>query len=513
VGTESDWSITACGADYTLGIKTNGTIWSWGWNRLGQLGLGDTMDRNTPTQSGLLIPNPPASLTANIFSSSRIDLSWVDFAYNEAGFKIERKIRLTGIWQQIATVGSNVVSYSDISETGFAPLTTYCYRVRAYNTIGNSIYTNERIIALSGDWSVIEAGAYHTIVIKNNGTIWSCGSNDSGELGMGDLNIRNTFSQIGTNSDWVSIAAGGDRLGSHTIARKTNGTIWAWGYNEFGQLGIEITDNRDTPTPVGTSSDWSVIKTGCLHTTALKMNGNLRAWGQNDSGQLGLGDNEYRTTPSRVGTQSDWSAIAAGGYHTIARKTNNTIWVWGQNTYGQLGLGDSDTGTDRNTPAQLGSNSDWLAVSGANLSTIAAGANHTLAIKTNATLWAWGCNNYGQLGLGDTMDRNTPTQIGLDSDWYIILTGNIHTLARKTNGTLWAWGYNGSGQLGDGTLVDKTTPCQIGSASDWLAIAGGDSHTIARKTNGTIWVWGFNGSGQLGLGDNANRYVPTLVGE
>jgi alpha-tubulin suppressor-like RCC1 family protein len=455
VGTESDWSITACGANYTLGIKTNGTIWSWGWNQFGQLGLGDTMDRNIPTQSGLLIPNPPASLTVNIFSSARIDLSWVDFAYNEAGFKIERKIRLTGTWQQIATVGSNVVSYSDISETGFAPLTTYGYRVRTYNGFGNSLYSNEKMIALSGDWSAIEAGACHTIALKTNGTLWSCGSNDNGELGVGGYESRNTFSQIGTNSDWISIAAGGDKLGSHTIARKTNGTIWTWGYNDFGQLGLKDLDKRDQP--------------------------------------------------CQVGIESDWSLLALGGYHSAGLKTNGTIWVWGQNTYGQLGLGDSDTGIDRNTPTQIGSNSDWFS--------IAEGESNTIAGKVNGTLWAWGYNYNGQLGLGDTMNRNTPTQIGFDSDWYIILTGDIHTLARKTNGTLWVWGSNFYGELGLGDSLDRYTPIQMGSEIDWSAITAGYSHTIALRNNGTIWSWGQNNCGQLGLGDTIDRNVPTLVGE
>jgi alpha-tubulin suppressor-like RCC1 family protein len=199
--------------------------------------------------------------------------------------------------------------------------------------------------------------------------------------------------------------------------------------------------------------------------------------------------------------------VSAGGNYTIAIKTNATLWAWGGNGDGQLGLGyTSDWSNPVKTPTQMGSNSDW--------STISAGGSHNIALKNNRTIWTWGNNSAGQLGLGDTYSpRTTPTQVGTDSDWDIIMAANSHTITIKTNSTLWSWGYNYYGQLGLGDTELRTTPTQIMSDSDWSKISVGYYYNIALKKNYTIWTWGLNNSGQLGLGDTINRNVPTLVGE
>ncbi len=131
---------------------------------------------------------------------------------------------------------------------------------------------------------------------------------------------------------------------------------------------------------------------------------------------------------------------------------------------------------------------------------VAAGFAHTVAIKTDGTLWAWGYNEYGQLGDGTWEDKNTPTQIGTDTDWEAVAAGDYHSLALKTDGTLWVWGNNGYGQLGDGTTVNKNIPTRIGIDTDWSAIAAGFYHTIALKSDDTLWAWGYNNYGQLGDG-------------
>jgi len=196
----------------------------------------------------------------------------------------------------------------------------------------------------------------------------------------------------------------------------------------------------------------------------------------------------------------NWSSVSCGTYHTIARKTDGTLWAWGYNWNGQLGLGDT---TDRNTPTKVGTDTNWASVS--------CGAQHTLAIKTDGTLWAWGYNWNGQLGLGDTTERNTPTKVGTETNWSSVSCGVYHTLARKTDGTLWAWGANGDGQLGLGDTTDRYTPTKVGTDTNWSSVSCGVWHTIARKTDGTLWAWGANGNGQLGLGDNTSRNTPTQV--
>ena len=142
---------------------------------------------------------------------------------------------------------------------------------------------------------------------------------------------------------------------------------------------------------------------------------------------------------------------------------------------------------------------------------IAAGDDHTIALRSNGTLWAWGWNGYGQVGDGTTTDRHSPVQIGSDTNWVAIAAGDWHTIALKSNGTLWSWGSNGLGQLGDGTTTNKNRPVQIGSDPTWVAIAGGYYHTIALKSNGTLWAWGWNGYGQLGDGTNIDKNSPVPI--
>jgi alpha-tubulin suppressor-like RCC1 family protein len=306
-------------------------------------------------------------------------------------------------------------------------------------------------------------------------------------------------------------------------------TLWAWGANKYGQLGLGDTITRETPNQIGTESDWLKVIAGGYatppiidiidHTVALKTNGQLWAWGANGSGQLGDDSVTMRTTPRQIGNETDWTMITAGSKHTLSIKTNGsaqppggTLWAWGYNGYGQLGLGG---GSDRKTPSQIGTDSDW--------SMVVAGGCHTITLKRDGTIWSWGSNRSGQLGLGDTTNRNSPVQVGMETDWSELAAGGQyltvpsrfigHTIARKTNGVIWAWGDNSSGQLGLGDTINRTTPSQIGLNTDWTLIIAGNQHTFAIKINSTLWSWGKNNYGQLGLGDTINRYMPMMVGE
>ena len=176
----------------------------------------------------------------------------------------------------------------------------------------------------------------------------------------------------------------------------------------------------------------------------------------------------------------------------MALKTDGTLWSWGYNIYGQLGLGNS---TYYSSPKQIGALTTWL--------TVSCGNYHTVAIKTDGTIWSWGENGYGQLGLGTTTGMSSPNQVGSLTNWKSTACGSSHTVAIKTDGTIWSWGQNGYGQLGLGTTAPNySSPKQIGALSTWSQVSCGNNWTMALKTDGTLWSWGYNIYGQLGLGNS-----------
>jgi alpha-tubulin suppressor-like RCC1 family protein len=327
----------------------------------------------------------------------------------------------------------------------------------------------------------IAAGLEHTLAIKSDGTLWAWGLGEMGQTGDGTQTLKYSPVQIGSDNTWVSVSAGN----YYSAAVKSDGTLWAW-----GRAGLAT--DYSTPTQVGSDSDWVAVSAGPsgAHTLALKSNGTLWAWGSNGAGQLGVGDTMNRSSPTQVGSGADWVVISAGWAHSAALKSDGTLWTWGYNVYGQLG---DSTITDRLSPVQVGNDTDWVSVS--------AGFGSTMAVKSNGTLWGWGWNPYGNLGDGNQNNwYSIPTQIGSDTDWVSVSAAIHHTIALKSDGTLWAWGRNDGGQLADGTRVGKLTPEQSGTDSDWVLIASGNSHVAAIKADGTFWTWGGNTNGQLGDG-------------
>ena len=344
-------------------------------------------------------------------------------------------------------------------------------------------------------YSRISGGMNFSIAIKADGTLWAWGTNAYGQLGDGTSVNKVLPIQIGSDTNWVSVAAGN----SHSLGIKSDGTLWAWGLNDHGQLGLNDTVTRLVPTHVG-SAQWVCVDAGASHSVGLLLDGTLQAWGYGAYGQLGSGGVADQLTPSYVGDGlPGWRMINAGRNHTAAIDASGKLWTCGRNSYGQLGIGSL---VDQASLTQVGTATNWEYAS--------AGDDHTIAKTTTGQLWAFGKNLTGQLGLGNTTSRTTPVQIGTGTNWSSVDTGTAHSAAIKTDGTVWCWGYNSNGQLGDGTTTDKTSPVQIDGIS-WLRADVGYFHTMGVKTDGTLWCWGLNSFGQLGDGTLVDESVPTLI--
>ncbi len=309
------------------------------------------------------------------------------------------------------------------------------------------------------------------------------------------LVFSNVFSQT-----WVKVSAGTE----YSLALKSDGTLWAWGANNYGQLGVSSPSSSNVPVQVGSDSDWKDIACGSFHILAMKADSTLWSWGFNASGQLGLGNTTNIVAPQQIGSDHDWVQIECGTVNSAAIKANGTLWMWGNNLYGQCGIG---TTTDVLIPTQVGSANTWK--------TISLGGLHALGIQEEASqhvLYAWGFNSTGQLGLGTTTDVNVPTAVlmpvGQVLDWKSISAGFQFSSAVAQNGTAWTWGFNGNGQLGLGDTQDRDVITQLGNLTNWNQITAGSSFAYGTLTDATQFSWGFNGFGMLSIGTMQSQNTP-----
>jgi alpha-tubulin suppressor-like RCC1 family protein len=348
----------------------------------------------------------------------------------------------------------------------------------------------------------IDAGGYHGAVLPSDGSLFTWGRNQYGQIGDGSIDNKNAPVRIREDIQWGGISTGG----GHTAALKSDNALWDWGWNNNGQLGDGSTTDTHLPEPVATDKQWRVISAGLQHTAAVRTDNTLWSWGSNTYGQVGDGTSlTSRSTPTQIMPANQWAMVDGGDSHTLALTTNGVLWAWGRNLHGELGNGttvESDAPISIATPTTL-----WVAV--------AAGGYHSAAVKSDGTLWAWGYNNYGQLGYATSpaTENHSPQQIGADNVWLAVAAGENHTVALNSNGTLWSWGNNASGQLGYDTSpsTQSQTPQQVGQDTDWIAIAAGTDYTIALKSDETVWAWGGNAFGQLGDGTNIPKSTPALA--
>jgi alpha-tubulin suppressor-like RCC1 family protein len=333
VGGFTDWISASAGETHTVGLRANGTIWAWGGNGSGQLGDATTINRSSP----------------------------------------------------VSVVGgfTDWVSVSIMSGNGFdADRARHCAGLRA------------------------------------NGTAWTWGSNARGQLGNNTTtNTSSPVSVVGGYADWVSINASV----AHTVGVRANGTAWAWGSNGNGRLGNDTINNTSSPVSVvGGFTDWVLVSTGKVYTVGMRANGTAWAWGSNNTGQIGDNSVTNRSSPvSVVGGYTDWAFITAGDAQTLGVRANGTAWGWGWNNYGHVG---DNTTIRRSSPVSVvGGFTDWVLVSG--------GDRHSAGTRANGTIWGWGFNGNGQLGDGTTISKRSPISvIGEYTDWIMVSAGYRHNV-------------------------------------------------------------------------------------
>ncbi|NQX71915.1 RCC1 repeat-containing protein, partial [Paenibacillus alba] len=609
----SDIQMVAAGDSHTVALKNDGTVWAWGLNNWGQIGIGTIGIEGVPKQvwyiSGVSAVAAGSLHTLALKSDGTV---WA-WGSNDSG-------ELGNGSKQTAYVPTQISGLSGVKQiyakgsTNFAIKadgTVWAWGSNNVGQLGNGSTVNVPTPVQIGINNVasIAPGGSHTLAVKNDGTVWAWGSNNVGQIGNGSIINVSTPVQVSGLSGITSAAAAMD---GHSVVLKNDGTMWSWGLNTYGQLGDGTVTNRLTavqvqknvaPTvnltwPLGTqvsptvattskptiawslsdaantvftsyqvqvldASGLSVVDSGIVSqsttatsgswvvTTALASNqtyqvkmrqkdsatwsnwttvgwlkttveitntsrvsagtsfsiavqndGMMQAWGDGSVGQLGDGLTNRETTSVQVLNLSDVASAQAGASHVVALKKDGTVWTWGYNGSSQLGDASS---TNRLLPVQV--------IRGlSDIQMVAAGDNHTVALKNDGTVWAWGLNNCGQIGIGTTGIEGAPKQVWYISGVSAVAAGSLHTLALKSDGTVWAWGYNGSGELGNGSKQTAYVPTQISGLSGVKQIYTKGSTNFAIKADGTVWAWGSNNVGQLGNGSTVNVPTPVQIG-
>ncbi len=350
-----------------------------------------------------------------------------------------------------------------------------------------------------GQWGAVSAGSYHTCAIRLDHTLWCWGYNLMGQLGIGAASEAQTPSQVVALGPSVAAIAAGQ---VHTCAVKLDQTLWCWGHNADGQLGDGTQDDKKTPQQVATlGAGVASVSAGSQHTCARKIDGTLWCWG---AGQLGNGMTQSLKPVQVVAMGNAVVEFAVGSAHTCARKSDATLWCWGYNGDGELG---NNTTADQSLPVQV-------SALGASVAGVSAGYHHTCARKTDGTLWCWGKNNHGQLGDGSHQSRSAPVSVdALGTGTAAVAGGDKHTCA-ATNSALWCWGED-NGQLGDGPspcCSDRASPvkvCGLDAGVAW--IAAGFGHTCSSKSDHSLWCWGLNGNYQLGDDSHIDQVTPVSI--
>jgi alpha-tubulin suppressor-like RCC1 family protein len=326
IGALTNWAQVAAGpangTNHNASVKTDGTLWTWGYNSSGQLGDGTTVSKSSPVQIGALT-------------------NWAQVAvgrFHTASLKTDGTLWAWGN-NQVGRLGDGTV-------------------IARSSPVQIGALTN---------WAQVSAGQYHTTSVKTDGTVWAWGGNTRGQIGDNTSVAKSSPVQIGALTGWAQVSAGDQ----HTASIKTDGTLWTWGSNTLGQIGDGTAYNtfRSSPVQIGALTNWAQVSAGNVHTASVKTDGTIWTWGSNLQGRLGDGTVVSRSSPVQIGALTGWAQVSAGNGHTASIKTDGTLWAWGANSFGRLGQNNI---IDRSSPVQVGALTNWVQV--------AAGDRHTTAL-------------------------------------------------------------------------------------------------------------------------------------
>lgn len=550
----------AAGAQHSLALRGDGTIWAWGANTEGQLGNGTLASRTQPgVVPGLrdvvmiaagqlftvalradgsvwafgsnwngILPGESRKLVASPMQVKGLAGIEAVAVYGNIGYARDSQgqVWAWGTDSKTASASARIVTGEDLATKSAelkrrfdqeepAPLVDAQWlgnqlTARTVSVVDNTLTLTQDsarseyqfdgvVLDAKAGWAVAVISADPATIEAQNAAAATMKANRA-------LAAKGLLSTSGLSASGIQLQAIGSAIGTlrgyshHSLAVKADNSVISWGENSYGQLGDGTVHQRNAPVCVPISGVL-MVATGNDHSVALRSDLTVWTWGDDNFGQLGNGTtiNTGRTVPIAVPGLTGVIAIAAGRYHTLALKQDGTVWAWGNNTLGQLGDG---TTTNKQSPVQVPGLTGITAIS--------AGDSHSVARKSDGTVYTWGLNNVGQLGDGTTTTRLSPVVVtGLVAQ--TITSGTYHILAIKADGSVWAWGANNLGQLGDGTTVNRTAPVRSGTLVNVVEVAAGGYHSLAVKSDGTLWSWGYNSFGQLGLGNQTDSLVPLAV--
>lgn len=531
------------GGSHSLALDSSGTVWSWGRNDRGQLGdeYGDNLlgvvkvtiaakialiaaggdssfavdesgkawswGRGDNFQLGdgytndraypLLVPGLDKVASISI-STYFVSLTRTNGEYwSWGGADQQTPTLITGFTQKVINVAHGEYHILVVAEDG----KIYGLADNAFGQLGNGTldYADEFTVAIGlPAIKNVATGQYHSLGLTVDGKLYAWGSNNQGALGEAAELTTNIPKLINNFNGVIQIVAGDN----HSIALKSDGTVWAWGYNQNGAVGDATFIDRSKPVKIDGLSNIAKIRAGVNNSAAVGKDGSLWAWGSNFNGELAANPDDvfYANTPRKVTALTGVTDVAIGDGFMLALKSDATVWAWGYNSAGQLGTGDKKTSF---VPAKVQGLSSVTA--------IAAGDFHGMALKQDGSVWSWGSNSSLQLGNADSPDSQpVPTQIkGLIDIKQI--AGSYHfSAALGKNGKLYTWGSNYSGELGIESGDYSDIPV-IADGDNFAAFATGSDHVMAVKSDGSTWSFGWNGYGQLGTGAYEDQFTYALV--